>query len=304
MTDYLGKGKMRKLLIPFEVLVLSGLVLTVYVNTHPDSQTALTVKAYLNTARGYVTTTLPYLWSTACAAGIAFTAFYLYWKRLESNMYVWCCVESLKSAAWELIREMENEGPSWKKRLDLARDITGQFAVEGAAKLGSAQSAAVNNTDSSHNEIMRQVTETTIDRWLKDQGKFSTGLGALRDGVSIFLQIMDGRPMGAYTAMLVYMKKQASGKNVPNFDHLKEAMGIPTDPPDAKMVKRLYNEGISNSMYTRLAKVAGMPEQVLGGLVYTPLVLGEGEEITITGTHILRAMRDYLRTLDIKLPID
>lgn len=207
-------------------------------------------------------------------------------------------VEHLSAAAWELIRLMETLSPSWRTRLELARETTEQFAVDGAERLGASQHSFINNIDSSHVSTLKQVSDDIVDRWWKDAAKFRAKRGSIRNGVSVFLLLMDGHIGGAHAGMIEHMHGQVSGKNPHNFDSLKKVLYITREFPTDDSIKYYRDAGLTFLQFYFISKSLEKRHKILSKLTYHPNTPPGKDPIVIRGENILVAMRTFLRTND------
>lgn len=233
-------------------------------------------------------------------------------------------ISALKGAAFDLIRLMELTTDGVAKKWETMSDIMYRFAYQGPASVaraingsprqgpaqvqaqlqtqtqGQAQGEGADYTLKGHETGM-----TLIQRRLDDSASFGGNWGNVRQGVAVFLAIMQyGNLSNAYFIMTEHMKKQRDEfeskktKTTPNFGELKKFLGLPIKWPEGNEPEDLQKEGISDHNYKvmseALEKGKEKIEELLKTITYNPPTPAGRDPVIVKG-KILEAMRMYLR---------
>ena len=224
-------------------------------------------------------------------------------------------IDTLKGAAFDLVRMMEITTDGTQGKADKLNSIAEKFAVDGAAKIAAAFSGTATTAKaadagagaapgapgytSSHQIILPDIipfTREMRDSRLADMTSFGAGTTNLRVALQVFLMLMKhDNIQSAFVNLTEYMKKQVDTKGIPNFPELKEYFGLPVKLPPIDQIEKLQADGLSwyewqacNSALKRGRK------DILAILAYNPPVDEGKPAIVIRGENVLESMRTFL----------
>lgn len=224
-------------------------------------------------------------------------------------------IDSLKGAAFDLVRMMEITIDGNDKKHEKLNAIAEKFAIDGlakvagsfcgsatAAKAGEGTAPAASGATTGYTSSQQVILPNFIEfadalrkHRLEDMVSFGGGNTNLRTGLQVFLMLMmHDNIQSAFINITEHMKKQVDTKGAPNFPELKEFFGLPISVPDLDAVKKLQTDGLSwyewqacNSALKRGRK------DILAIMAYNPPADGR-PAIVIRGEDVLKSMRAYL----------
>lgn len=223
-------------------------------------------------------------------------------------------IDSLKGAAFDLVRMMETTIDGTQGKADKLNIIAKEIGIEGLAKIAAAFSGTATTAQApeggaagapgtpgytpSHQIVLPDLipfTKEIRDGRLADITAFGANATNLRTGLQVFLMLMaHDNIQSGFIHLTEHMKKQVDTKGTPNFPELKEFFGLPVILPDMDAVKKLQNDGMSwyewqacNSALKRGRK------DILAMLAFNPPTEGK-PAIVIRGEDVLMSMRTFL----------
>ncbi len=208
----------------------------------------------------------------------------------------------LQAAAWDLVRQMENNPRSQPKRTDVRHAAAYKELVlpsgENVKEIPSVYVGELRPATvlSGALEVLQKSEKFRDEFWFKVQG--------IRNGLQIFLMIVSLRNIeGAYILMIEHMKRQRdelekkNRASSPNLPHLKLLLGLPTEWPVGDLPERSQKIKLGK-LKTQDIKVAvkRYKMKIFEGLIYKTWPDTEGQErLEYHGERMLEAMREYIR---------
>ncbi len=209
----------------------------------------------------------------------------------------------LQSAAWDLVRQMENNprhtpGRTRVRRTrdfkNLVSEIAKELHIAPEIMLSELKSPPV--IDGAIAQLKNNEDFTT-DFWFKAQGT--------RNGIQVFLDIVLLHNIaGALVRLTDHMKRQRDEfenkgtKKSPNFTALKLLLGLPTEWPMGDLPERCLAQGIKESRANDiLAAARTHKHKILSQLDYKiwPENSDVKEREEYVGENVIIGMREYIR---------
>lgn len=210
----------------------------------------------------------------------------------------------LQSAAWNLVREMENNPvfTAKKYRNGIKADFE-EIVVASLEKLQphpthiavGALPAPVTHLQGALETIDRN-TAFTKDFWFVAQG--------LRNGLQVYISLFVlHNPNAAYLKMVEHMKRQRNEFDQQgtmrslNFTDLKMVLGLPTEWPKGELPEQLEHKQLSWSRYWLISQaIKSHRKDVFKDLSYRPYTLDPSETAQeFVEEGVLIGMREYIR---------
>ncbi len=248
----------------------------------------------------------------------------LYWAYRENVKFGYLVerkIKALAGAGIDLVRLMETTTDGTAKKATILDDTMYRFAVTGPAEIaGSFKGSATTGTVTpgtgrsgfaSTNVISlpsdlalhaREIGDQMMNRRLGDMKAISGSVGAVRNGLAVFLMLLKYKNVqSAFFNMTEHMKKQRDDekKGMLNFTELKVFFGLPTEYPEGNTPEELQNAGLSTNDSLAIAEALDKGrERILKGLLYNPPTKEGEKPITIEGEKVLEAMRIFMYKAD------
>lgn len=222
------------------------------------------------------------------------------WYMLQLRERVSGLAAHLQSAAWDLVRQMENNPryTAGKNRTKWTEEYKA-LVLEAADSLTRVPNIYVGQLEqpvalTGAIDTIKKSDDESSSFWFKVQGT--------RNGLQVFLDLMVLRnPTSAYIRMTDHMCRQRDefenkGKKAsPNHTAMKLALGLPTEWPTGDLPERCLAKGIEETRALNLVTAAKRHKRrILAKLHYKVWTLTD-ERPEFHGEELLLAMRDYIR---------